>query len=150
MSHAQSIDTRTDPEPIPANIKSTQPGGGRCYSIELAWGRLRRLYLKVFRRGYLQRMGEKRRGSVDGCPIEVLDPRDLKYFKNQCDAHWLESDDPFRWRESLPFARWGLCELMLMGVPLLEKAGLAHPPRPDSRKNRPVRPSTSDLDAEEE
>jgi phosphatidylserine decarboxylase len=63
-------------------------------------------------------MAEKRRGTLAGCPIEVLDPRDLKFFKNQCDAHWLEADDPFRWREEIPFARWGLCELLLSGVPL--------------------------------
>jgi phosphatidylserine decarboxylase len=64
-------------------------------------------------------MAEKRRGSLEGCPIEVLDPRDLKFFKNQCDAHWAEADDPFRWREEIPFARWGLCELLLSGAPLV-------------------------------
>jgi phosphatidylserine decarboxylase len=64
-------------------------------------------------------MAELRRGSLDGCPIEVLDSRDLKYFRNQCDAHWAAEDDPFRWRDSIPFARWGLCELVLMGTPLL-------------------------------
>jgi phosphatidylserine decarboxylase len=63
-------------------------------------------------------MAEKRRGSLDGCPIEVLDSRDLKYFKNQCEAHWPMADDPFRWRDSMPFARWGLCELLLMGAPM--------------------------------
>ena len=30
--------------------------------------------------------------------------------------------DPFRWREKLPFARWGLAELQLMGYPLLALA----------------------------
>ena len=119
MSHVQSIPTRSEPEPLPANIRSTQPGGGRCYRMELAWGRVRRWYLKCFRKGYIRRLAEKRRGSSDGCPIEVLDPRDLKYFKNQCDAHWAAADDPFRWREALPFARWGLCELLVIGTPLL-------------------------------
>jgi phosphatidylserine decarboxylase len=119
MSHVQSIPTRSEPEPLPANIPSTQPGGGRCYRLELAWGRVRRWYLKRFRNGYIRRMAQKRRGSLDGCPIEVLDPRDLKYFKNQCDAHWAPEDDPFRWRETIPFARWGLCELLLIGAPLL-------------------------------
>jgi phosphatidylserine decarboxylase len=28
-------------------------------------------------------------------------------------------DEPFQWRERLPFARWGLAELQLMGWPLL-------------------------------
>jgi phosphatidylserine decarboxylase len=119
MSQVQSISTRTDPEPLPANIPSTQPGGGRCYSIELAWGRLRRSYLKRFRPSYIRRMAEKRKGSLDGSPIEVLDPRDLKYVKNQCDAYWTAAEDPFRWRDGIPFARWGLCELLLIGTPLL-------------------------------
>jgi phosphatidylserine decarboxylase len=115
MSQVQSIPQHGAAEPLPPNIKSTQPGGGRCYSIELAWGRLRRWYLKRFRRGYVHRMAERRRGSLDGCPIEVLDSRDLKYFKNQCTAYWEPPDDPFRWRDWLPLARWGLCELLLMG-----------------------------------
>jgi phosphatidylserine decarboxylase len=119
MSDLKTIASRTQPEPIPANIPSTQPGGGRSYSLELAWGRLRRWYLRTFLAAYVRRMAEKRRGSLDGCPVEVLDPRDLKYFKNQCDAHWAPADDPFRWRDALPFARWGLCELLLMGLPLL-------------------------------
>lgn len=105
--------------PLPENIRSVQPGGGKCYSIELAWGRLRRWYLKTFRSGYVQRMAECRRGSTDGAPHEVLDPRDLKYCCNLCTAHWTAEDDPFRWRESIPFARWGLAELQLMGWPLL-------------------------------
>jgi phosphatidylserine decarboxylase len=122
MSHVQSIPTRSQPEPLPANIPSTQPGGGRCYRIELAWGRLRRWYLKRFRKGFVRRMAEKRQGSLAGCPIEVLDPRDLKYFKNHCDARWAANDDPFRWREAIPFARWGLCELVLIGIPLFAAA----------------------------
>jgi phosphatidylserine decarboxylase len=119
MSEIQTVPLRARSEPTPANIKSTQPGGGKCFSLELAWGRLRRWYLKTFRRGYVRRIAELRRGSVDGCPVEVLDPRDLKYFKNQCEAHWAPGDDPFRWREAIPFARWGLCELVVMGLPLL-------------------------------
>jgi phosphatidylserine decarboxylase len=43
----------------------------------------------------------------------------LKYCANQCTANWADQDDPFRWRERLPFARWGLAELQLMGWPLL-------------------------------
>ena len=104
---------------LPANIPSVQPGGGKCYEIELAWGRLRRWYLKKFRREYVQRMAALRRGKADGAPHEILDPRDLKYCCNLCTAHWAAEDDPFRWRERLPFARWGLAELQLMGWPLL-------------------------------
>ncbi len=105
--------------PLPGNIRSVQPGGGKCYQIELAWGRLRRWYLKTFRRGYVERMAGLRQGDVDGAPHEILDPRDLKYCCNLCTAYWEPADDPFRWRESLPFARWGLAELQLMGWPLL-------------------------------
>lgn len=106
-------------EPLPGNIKSIQPGGGKCYSIELAWGCLRRWWLETFRPGYVRRMAERRHGSTDGAPHEILDPRDLKFCRNQCDCYWDEADDPFRWREKLPFARWGLAELQLMGWPLL-------------------------------
>jgi phosphatidylserine decarboxylase len=107
------------PNPLPDNIRSVQPGGGKCYSIELAWSRLRRAYLKLFRRGYVRRMAELRRGDPTGAPHEILDPRDLKYCSNLCTAHWAPEDDPFRWRDRLPFARWGLAELQLMGWPLL-------------------------------
>lgn len=106
-------------EPLPANIKSVQPGGGFCYRIELAWGCLRRCWLKRFRQGYLRRMAKKRQGDAQGCPHEVLDPRDLKFARVLCTAHWDPADDPFRWREKLPFARWGLAELQLTGYPLL-------------------------------
>ncbi|MEM8947359.1 MAG: phosphatidylserine decarboxylase [Planctomycetota bacterium] len=104
---------------LPDNIRSVQPGGGRCYDIELAWGRIRRWFLKTFRPRYVERMAKLRRGETTGAPHEILDPRDLKYCCNLCTAHWLPADDPFRWREQLPFARWGLAELQLMGWPLL-------------------------------
>lgn len=110
--------------PLPENIGSVQPGGGKCYEIELAWGRWRRWYLKRFRPDYVQRMAALRRGDIQGAPHEILDPRDLKYCTNLCTAHWLPEDDHFAWRESLPFARWGLAELQLMGWPLLAATGL--------------------------
>jgi phosphatidylserine decarboxylase len=106
-------------EPMPSEITSTQPGGGVCYRVELAWGRCRRWYLKRFRRGYVERMRRLRRGDPTGCPNEVLDPRDLKFCRNQTDCHWDAADDPFRWRGRIPFARWGLAELQLMAWPLL-------------------------------
>ncbi len=109
----------TDSPPLPDNIRSVQPGGGKCYEVELAWGRLRRWYLRTFRRGYVERMASLRRGDAIGAPHEILDPRDLKYCCNLCTAHWAPEEDPFRWREALPFARWGLAELQLMGWPLL-------------------------------
>jgi phosphatidylserine decarboxylase len=60
-----------------------------------------------------------RRGSPEGAPHEILDPRDLKYCRNQCSCDWAAADDPFAWRDRLPFARWGLAELQLIGWPLL-------------------------------
>jgi phosphatidylserine decarboxylase len=117
MNHTPSPQ-RAEIEPLPANIKSVQPGGGVCYEIELAWGHARRWYLRTFRRAYVEEMARKRHGNPSGCPHEVLDPRDLKYFRNQCTASWPAADDPFQGRERLPFARWGLCELQLMGYPL--------------------------------
>jgi phosphatidylserine decarboxylase len=64
-------------------------------------------------------MAELRRGDPAGAPHEILDSRDLKYCRNRCTCYWEAADDPFRWRERLPFARWGLAELQLMGWPLL-------------------------------
>ena len=66
----------------------------------------------------MRRMAELREGAAGGAPHEILDPRDLKYCCNLCDAHWPDAYDRFRWRERLPFARWGLAELQLMGYPL--------------------------------
>ncbi len=110
-------------DPLPENIRSTQPGGGFCYSVELAWGRLRRWYLKTFQRQYVRRMRELRRGDPTGVPHEVLDPRDLKFFKNQTDCHWQRADDPFEGRDRLRFARWGMAELQIIGWPLLAVTG---------------------------
>jgi phosphatidylserine decarboxylase len=69
-------------------------------------------------------MAALRKGSTEGAPHEVLDPRDLKYCRNRCTCRWDASDDPFQWRDRLPFARWGLAELELMGAPLLVFTGL--------------------------
>lgn len=117
--------SRATPELLPANITSVQPGSGVCYRVELAWGRWRRWYLKRFRPGYVQRMAVLRRGDTEGAPHEILDPRDLKFCRNLCECSWAANDDPFTWRDRLPFARWGLAELQLMGLPLLVLTVLA-------------------------
>ena len=110
------IDRRhSKPEPLPDNIGSTQPGGGTCYRIELAWGRLRRWCLCTFRPAYVRRMAQLRRGSLAGAPHEIIDPRDLKFCRNLCAAYWREQDDPFLWRGRLPLARWGYAELQMIG-----------------------------------
>ena len=119
-----ALPNRTPPEPLPDNIPSIQPGGGVCYDIELAWGRWRRWFLRKFRPDYVRRIAALRQGDASGCPHEVIDSRDLKYYRNQCNASWPAEHDRFRWREKLPFARWGLAELQLMGWPLLAATAL--------------------------
>ena len=79
---------------------------------------MRRAWLRCCRSRYVEQMERLRVGTPDGAPHAVLDPRDLKFCRNICDADWAADDDPFRWRERLPFARWGLAELIIMGTPL--------------------------------
>ena len=81
-------------------------------SLEQLWGQLRRWRLKTFRKGYVREMAARRRGDDASPPHEVLDPRDLKYIRNQTDLHWGERDNPFLWRRDIPFARWGYAELV--------------------------------------
>jgi phosphatidylserine decarboxylase len=64
-------------------------------------------------------MAKLRKGDPAGAPHAILDPRDLKYCRNRCGCYWDPADDPFRWRGLLPLTRWGLAELLLMGLPLL-------------------------------
>jgi phosphatidylserine decarboxylase len=118
MSQVETSAERATPEPLPANLLSVQPVGGVCYQLELAWGRWRRWWLRSFRPKYVRQMVEKMQGDAAGAPHALLDPRDLKYCRNQCSAEWPADDDPFAWRERIPFARWGLAELQLMGYPL--------------------------------
>ncbi len=125
METAKNAQVRATVEPMPGNFRSVQPGGGVCYRIELAWGAWRRWWLKKFRPNYIRRMAELRRGSCDGAPHEILDPRDLKYCRNVCQCDWDKADDPFHWRDRLLFARWGLAELQIFGWPLLALAILA-------------------------
>ncbi len=124
MNKIESAPVRLTPEPLPENLRSVQPGGGICYQVELAWGRWRRWFLRTFCTGYVRRMAELRIGNPAGVNHEILDVRDLKYCRNQCDCSWDERWDRFRWRDRLPFARWGLAELQLMGYPLLALAVL--------------------------
>jgi phosphatidylserine decarboxylase len=124
MSHIETTPARLPAEPLGENLRSVQPGGGFCYRLELAWGEWRRWYLRTFRRRYVERMAELRRGSTAGAPHEILDPRDLKYCRNVCQCDWDPAYDRFRWRERLPFARWGLAELQIMGYPLVALAVL--------------------------
>ncbi len=103
-------------EPMDPQLTSIQPGGGVVIRLELAWGFVRRLWLKTFRRGYVKRMAALRQGDSNGCPHEVLDPRDVKFHRNQPGYWWKPEDDPFTGRDRLPFARVGLAELLVFSV----------------------------------
>jgi len=103
-------------EPMDPGLTWDQPGGGVIVHLELAWGLLRRWWLKAFRRGYVERMRRLRKGTENRCPHEVLDPRDLKFFRNQGGYWWDKADDPFTWRDRLPFARTGLAELFVFSL----------------------------------
>ena len=64
-------------------VTSIQPGSGVCMQFELAWGTVRRWWLKTFCKDYVARMVKLRQGDFNPCPFEVLDPRDLKFYRNQ-------------------------------------------------------------------
>lgn len=102
-------------EPMDPLVRSIQPGGGVIMRLELAWGHVRRFWLRTFRPGYVRRMAAARKGDHNVCPHEVLDPRDVKFHRNQGGYHWDAADDPFRWRDKIPFARAGLAELLFFG-----------------------------------
>ncbi|HMF14247.1 MAG TPA: phosphatidylserine decarboxylase, partial [Gemmataceae bacterium] len=99
-----------------APITSIQPGSGFCMRLELAWGKVRRTYLRLFRRGYVERMAAQRLGECPNCAHDIVDPRDLKFYRNVCGHYFRPEDDPFHYRESLGFARAGLAELVLFSV----------------------------------
>jgi len=103
-------------EPMDPQLTSIQPGGGVVIRLELAWGVVRRLWLKTFRSGYVKRMAALRQGESNGCPHEVLDPRDVKFYRNQPGYWWCPDDDPFTGRDRLPFVRVGLAELLVFSV----------------------------------
>ena len=114
------------PEPMDPQVRCTQPGGGVVFRLELAWGYVRRFWLKTFRPGYVRRMAATRKGEANACPHEVLDPRDLKFYRNRPGYYWDPQDDPFRWRDRLPFARAGLAEVVVFTLATLgPAAGLA-------------------------
>ena len=46
--HGMDNDSEMDPQ-----LTTIQPGGGVVMSMELAWGKLRRILLKTFRPGYV-------------------------------------------------------------------------------------------------
>jgi phosphatidylserine decarboxylase len=109
----------------PQEPACVQPGGGRCMAIELAWGRWRRFVLRTTRPGYVRAMQAKRQGNCPNCPHNIIDSRDLKYFRNVCGFWFRPEDDPFSWRDRLGFARYGLAELLIFSLCFLVLASAA-------------------------
>jgi phosphatidylserine decarboxylase len=113
----------TAPALTAAPITSVQPGGGFCMNLELAWGRFRRSWLRRRRPDYVRQMAEKRQGQCPNCPHDIIDSRDLKYYRNVCGYWFHDEDDDYRWRGELGFARMGLGELVFFyGVFLVASA----------------------------
>ena len=99
-------------------LESVQPGGGLCVNLELAWGRLRRAWLRRFRPGYVKQMVDRRQGECRNCPHNIIDVRDLKYVRNVCGYWFREEDDPYLWRGRLGLARIGLIEVICSSIVL--------------------------------
>lgn len=119
QAERRTVQVSMDPQ-----LATIQPGGGIVMSIELGWGYVRRWYLRKFRPGYCKRMGILRQGSRGNLPFEPVDQRDIKFYRNQETYWWPEADDDYRWRDSLPFARAGLAELILISGLFLVLAGM--------------------------
>src|SRR5439155_5731855 len=97
--------------------QSVQPGGyGFFVRCELAWGRLRRAYLRGFRPGHVARWRQLRQGDCPNCPHDIIDSRDLKYVRNVCGYWFRPEDDAYAYREHLGFARYGYAELVGFSV----------------------------------
>jgi phosphatidylserine decarboxylase len=104
-------------------ITSIQPGGGTGMAVELAWGRLRRRWLRLVRPGYVRRMARLRQGECPNCSHDIIDPRDLKYYRNVCGFWFRLQDDRFAYRNHLRLARAGLAELVLLSLIMIVLLG---------------------------
>lgn len=114
-SATRDADTGTRLPAMDPAVKTIQPGGGVVMSMELAWGKFRRAYLRKFRPGYVARMMDRRQGQRGDLPFDPVDSRDMKYYRNQGSYWWADADDAFMWRDSIPFVRVGLAELFILG-----------------------------------
>lgn len=100
----------------PQKPTSVQPGGGLCMSIELAWARFRKFWLRKLCPGYVQAMLAKRLGDCPGCTHDIIDARDLKYTRNVCGYTFRPEDDAYAYRNHLRFARHGFAEMVLFSL----------------------------------
>jgi phosphatidylserine decarboxylase len=60
-------------------------------------------------------MQAARRGECPGCTHDIIDDRDLKFFRNVCGYHFAPEDVPRRLLDRLPIARMGRAEVLLFG-----------------------------------
>jgi phosphatidylserine decarboxylase len=122
---ATSAPTSTATPPLTAAlISSIQPGGGLCMALELTWGRFRRACLRWLRPGYVRGMAALRQGDCPNCPHDIIDPRDLKYYRNVCGYWFRDQDDSFGWRGRVGLARAGLAELVVFSLVFAALAGV--------------------------
>jgi phosphatidylserine decarboxylase len=106
---------------VAAEIGSVQPSGGWVMGVELAWGRLRRWWLRTFRPKYVADMLARRRGQCVRCPHDIIDQRDRKFFRNVC-GFTFAGDEPSS--RCLPLAEYGRGEVLLFGGGLIALAGI--------------------------
>ncbi len=92
--------------------------------LELAWGKIRRAWLRWFRPNYVARMQELRRGSCPNCPHDVVDYRDLKYYRNVCGWSF-DEEDRYTRPGRLPFAPLGHAEIAVSGWLAASVLGIA-------------------------
>ncbi len=85
-------------------------------SLELAWGRWRRAWLRLFRPRYVAHWTLLRQGDCPNCPHDIIDSRDLKFYRNVCGYWFRPEDDAFAWRGRLRLARYGLAELICFSL----------------------------------
>jgi phosphatidylserine decarboxylase len=108
-----------DPEVGTAPIKFIQPGGGFCFSLEMAWGRFRRAVLNSFFPSYTGKMRALRLGSCPDCTHNIIDSRDLKLFSNVCGFYFDPDTDPYAGRNKIWLARPGIMELLFFSIILV-------------------------------
>jgi phosphatidylserine decarboxylase len=64
-------------------------------------------------------MAQKRQGICPNCPHDIIDARDLKFWRNACGYWFRDEDDRFRWRNRLGLARAGLAEVVCLSLSFL-------------------------------
>jgi len=104
-------------EAMPFNIYCIQPGGGGGMTLELVWGKVRRWWLRAFCPKYVAEMKARLKGDRANIPVDVIDSRDLKYYRNVANC-WVEpADDLYAWRKNIPMATDGWFELLIFALP---------------------------------